>query len=161
MATNKTNDSKPTRKKETKPRRTKKNPDQKTRAERCLSVIQLIETEGLSLIKACKNANIPRSEFHEEEKINTVLSDQYARAREKRAELYLDEVIEIADDETQDKTPFYGAVKVKRDSLRIETRLKYLATMYPKKYGNKLELSGDKENPLQVTVFQLPDNKRD
>jgi hypothetical protein len=131
------------------------------REEKTDKVIQVIENEGLSLTRACKKVKLARSDFHEVVNNDAKRADEYARAREKRAELYLEETIEIADDETQDKTPFYGAVKVKRDQLRIDARLKYLATMYPKKYGNKLELSGDKENPLQVTVFQLPDNKRD
>jgi hypothetical protein len=34
--------------------------------------------------------------------------------------------------------------------LRIETRLKLLAKWNPKKYGDKVQVGGDAENPLKV-----------
>jgi hypothetical protein len=34
--------------------------------------------------------------------------------------------------------------------LQIETRLKLLAKWDPKRYGDKLSLSGDKENPIHI-----------
>jgi hypothetical protein len=34
--------------------------------------------------------------------------------------------------------------------LQVETRLKLLAKFNPKKYGDALKLSGDKENPLRL-----------
>ena len=121
-----------------------------TRTQKCIKIIQLIEIEGLSLRNACKSLPMARSEFCEEMNINPELTNQLAGAYASRAKLILDEVLTIADDESKDEKAFYGAVKVKRDALRIETRLKYLAMMYPKKYGSKVEISGDKENPLQV-----------
>jgi hypothetical protein len=36
--------------------------------------------------------------------------------------------------------------------LQIETRLKLLAVWDPKRYGNKLELAGDPNNPLKMEV---------
>lgn len=36
--------------------------------------------------------------------------------------------------------------------LQIETRLKLLACWNPKKYGNKVAVGGDEENPLKATV---------
>jgi hypothetical protein len=45
--------------------------------------------------------------------------------------------------------------------LRIETRLKLLAKWHPKEYGDKLELAGDQENPLTVTVTRLTDKAKD
>ena len=39
---------------------------------------------------------------------------------------------------------------VQRSKLRIETRLKLLACFNPKRYGNKVAVGGDAENPLQV-----------
>jgi hypothetical protein len=38
----------------------------------------------------------------------------------------------------------------KRSKLRIETRLKLLAKWNPKKWGDKLELAGDQQNPLMI-----------
>lgn len=45
--------------------------------------------------------------------------------------------------------------------LQIETRLKLLAKWHPKEYGDKLELAGDQENPLTVTVTRLTDKAKD
>jgi hypothetical protein len=39
---------------------------------------------------------------------------------------------------------------VQRSKLRIETRLKLLAKWNPKKWGDKLELAGDQQNPLMI-----------
>lgn len=147
---------KPTRKKEEKPRRTKNNPTAKTRTERTLEVLQLVESQGISVLKACNQIKISRGEFFEEIDSSPELTNKYARARERRYEILIEEVIDIADDETQDKVPFYGQVKVKRDNLRIDARLKYLATLSPKKYGTqRMEIAGDKENPLQTVVLNL------
>jgi hypothetical protein len=40
--------------------------------------------------------------------------------------------------------------------LQIETRLKLLAKFHPTKYGDKVMLAGDKENPLELggTLFE-------
>jgi hypothetical protein len=39
--------------------------------------------------------------------------------------------------------------------LQIETRLKLLAKWHPTRYGDKVTLAGDAENPLTVTVQRL------
>lgn len=144
------------RKKEEKPRKTKNNPFQKTIRERTLEVLKLVQNQGLSVLKACDQIKITRSEFFDMVDSDPVLIDKYARARERRYEILIEEVIDISDDDTQDKVPFYGQVKVKRDNLRIDARLKYLATLSPKKYGTqRMEIAGDKENPLQTVVLNL------
>lgn len=120
------------------------------RGKRFEDIISMIKNDGLSLTNALKISKMSSRTFNEWLEKDEEKQKCYAYACEERAKIILNEVIEIADDETQDKTAFYGAVKVKRDALRIETRLKYLAMMYPKKYGSKVEISGDKENPLQV-----------
>jgi hypothetical protein len=39
---------------------------------------------------------------------------------------------------------------VQRSKLRIETRLKLLAKWNPKKWGDRLQVAGDAENPLAI-----------
>lgn len=141
------NPPKPPKKKETKPRRTKNNPDARTRTERTLDVLQLVENQGFSVLKACNNVKISRGEFFEEIDSSPELTDKYTRARERRSDMLLEEIIDIADNDTKDEKAFVGVNHIKRANLRIEARLKYLSTLHPKKYGSKVDvnLSGELE----------------
>lgn len=76
--------------------------------------------------------------------------DQYARARERQAEHYLDEIIAIADDAAQDLAEVEGREVVnheviQRSRLRVDTRKWAMSKLAPKKYGDRLDLnhSGD------------------
>ena len=89
------------------------------------------------------------------------LSKQYTRARELRADVIFDEMIEIADDGSNDlMTITKGLTEyetenkevVNRSRLRIDTRKWILSKMNPKKYGDSLKLSGDSESPLDVII---------
>lgn len=68
-------------------------------------------------------------------------SHQYARAREAQADSLADEMLDIADDKSLDPND---------RRVRLDTRKWLASKLRPKKYGEKLELSGDKENPLAV-----------
>ena len=93
------------------------------------------------------------------------LSERIAHAREQGFEALAEEALVIAD------TPVFGQKQIMTDQgtsttvedmlghrkLQIETRLKLLAKWNPKKYGDRVQLAGDAENPLKVeadiTVF--------
>ena len=88
--------------------------------------------------------------------------DMYTRAREEQADTLADEIIAIADEspeinEIRDK---HGdVVDVKIDSgyvayqkQRIEARKWTAMKLKPKKYGDKLELAGDPNNPMKVEI---------
>jgi hypothetical protein len=86
------------------------------------------------------------------------LSERIARAREMGFDAIAEEALLIAD------TPEWGLTEsvgpngqtvTKADmlghrKLRIETRLKLLAKWDPKKYGDRIALAGDKENPIHI-----------
>lgn len=128
------------------------------------AVCALLE-EGKSLRAACKELELNPSTILLWTKANPEFSEQYARAREIGYLLRADEMVTIAD------TPMIGVeTKIKPDGtrettegdmlghrkLQIDTRKWMLSKMLPKIYGDKLELSGDKENPLQtVTRIEL------
>lgn len=83
------------------------------------------------------------------------LADQYARAMEIRSERLADELVEIADDGTNDfmRTDAglaYNAEHVQRSKLRVDTRKWLLAKLQPKKYGEKIEQThvGDPNKPI-------------
>jgi hypothetical protein len=87
---------------------------------------------------------------------------QYARAREVQADTLVDEILEIADDGTNDWMAREGkdgeagwalnGEHVQRSKLRVDSRKWFASKVAPKKYGEKLELAGDKENPLAITI---------
>lgn len=97
---------------------------------------------------------IKRQTFFEWIKINKDFSDQYVRACEDREDAILDEIMEIADDNTKDfKTLENGATvldveHIQRSRLRIDVRKWDLSKKNPKKYGDRHIIEGDKENPL-------------
>lgn len=93
------------------------------------------------------------------------LSRAIARAREVGYDAMAEECLLIAD------SPRWGQKQVMTDQgtattvedmlghrkLQIETRLKLLAKWNPKKYGERMQVAGDAENPLKVeadvTIF--------
>lgn len=46
---------------------------------------------------------------------------------------------------------------VQRDKLIVDTDLKLLAKFNPKRWGDKVELAGDKDSPLTIVVRKLTD----
>ena len=84
--------------------------------------------------------------------LNTITEfvEQYTRARELQADFLADEIIAIADDGRQDNEIRYGAdgqpyvVEDKewtgRSRLRIDARKWKASKLYPKKYGDKVDL---------------------
>src|SRR4051794_16693229 len=77
------------------------------------------------------------------------------RARAAQADHFADEIIAIADDTSGDWIERDGELMVnhehiQRSRLRVDARKWLMARMAPKKYGDKVVLAGDAENPMQV-----------
>lgn len=93
---------------------------------------------------------------------NSKFSEQYTRAREVMAETMADEILEIADDGTNDwveRADKNGEVRVVADAdhisrsrLRVDSRKWLLSKMMPKKYGDKVstEVSGPDGGAVQT-----------
>ena len=75
-------------------------------------------------------------------------SEQYARAREAQAEVRADEIVDIADDDTNDFTAdkdgklVVNNEHIQRSRLRVDARKWIAAKLLPKRYGEKLDLGG-------------------
>ena len=92
------------------------------------------------------------------------LSAAIARARDIGYDALAEECLIIADNvKIGKRTTFSSGAEEKEDfmtvveedmlghrKLQIETRLKLLAKWNPKKYGDKVQVGGDPDNPLQV-----------
>ena len=107
--------------------------------------------QGKSTLKSCEAVAVPYGTFMGWIADDAELAEQYARAREALIELMADQTLEIADapvPSTESGATDSGAVQKQR--LQIDTRKWLLSKLAPKKYGAKIELSGDKDNPLMI-----------
>lgn len=100
---------------------------------------------------------------------------QYSYARELQADAIFDEVLDIADDGRNDWMEEHGkdsegwkqnGEALQRSRLRIDARKWMAGKLRPKKYGEKLLLGEDADNPLQkpeatIDVFKLAEQLRE
>ena len=87
---------------------------------------------------------------------------QYARAKEESADALTDEMLDIADDASNDYMKGKNnegweanGEHIQRSRLRIDTRKWLSSKLKPKKYGDKTILSGDTENPLTLAIQEI------
>lgn len=103
---------------------------------------------GEALHKICKDDHLPTQptvfkQLHE----NPQFVEKYARARESQAEKFLDEIIQISDDCTDDVEKIIlangtdtDAIKhsaITRARLRVDARKWAMSKLAPKKYGDR------------------------
>lgn len=92
-------------------------------------------------------------------------SEQYARAKEEQADTLADEIIDIADEsDTVVKdmgdgmtAVVFDSTAVARNRLRVDARKWVASKLKPKKYSDKMELSGNADSPLVVKIVKLSD----
>jgi hypothetical protein len=123
-------------------------PGSPERAEMADRVIKAMDS-GMSCFKACQQLGIPMQTFTRWVEEDAALAEAYACARENFVERIANEVMELSDidvGETPDGRKDWAAVQ--KHKLQVDTRKWLLSKLAPKKYGEKLEISGDKESPL-------------
>lgn len=113
--------------------------------------------EGQSLRAICATAKMPcQVTVFKWLSQQPEFAKQYARARESQVEHYAEEILEIADDgrndtyEKEDGTQATNQDVIARSRLRVDTRKWLMSKLAPKKYGDKLELGGDANAPINV-----------
>lgn len=122
---------------------------------------------GMSAFKACQVAGVNQSTFNLWLNQDAELAAEYARAREDLIELLANETMAIADQAFEEieeqavgkdgkpvvlkkKVP----VDVQRAKLQVDTRKWLLSKLAPKKFGDKLELTGDPDRPLAIQKIE-------
>lgn len=120
-----------------------------------------IATSADGLQKICAENGLSSVSFYSWISGDENLLNRYARARDIQADLLADQIIEIADDSSNDtKTIVNKAgepIEVEniewtnRSKLRVEARKWIAAKLKPKKYGDKLETE------TKLTINNLPD----
>jgi hypothetical protein len=130
------------------------------------NVICMRIAEGESLREIVKTEGMPdRTTVYDWLLRDETFANQYTRAREEQADTLADEILAIADEDPEInyiRDKHGNVVDIKIDSgyvayqrQRIDSRKWIAMKLKPKKYGDKLALGGDAENPLELgnTMF--------
>ena len=125
-------------------------------------ICEKIATSNFSMKSICEQLDIPVGTvlawLHREQ----TFQEKYARAKEMQADLLAEEILDIADDGSND---FMTIVKgdqeyevenkefVNRSRLRVDSRKWIASKLKPKKYGDRItqEITGANGGPLQIT----------
>ena len=108
---------------------------------------------GLSALKACDKVGVNQSTLTAWLNEDDELAKEYARAREELIERIAQEVLDLSDADvgiTQDGKKDWAAIQ--KHKLQVDSRKWLLSKLAPKKYGDKLELSGDEKSPLAMGI---------
>ena len=111
---------------------------------------------GLSAFKACQQAGISHSTFLKWVSEDESLRDSYAHAREDLIERIANDVMDLSDADVgmlPDGKKDWAAVQ--KHKLQVDTRKWLLSKLAPKKYGDKIEVSGDPANPLVQRIERV------
>ena len=119
---------------------------------------------GMSMRAVCKADDMPAmSTVFKWLREHPEFSEQYAIAKEEAGEAMFEEILEIADDGTNDwliqngdedaleRYKFNGE-HYQRSRLRVDARKWYLSKLKPKKYGDKLGLTDGDGGPVKIQI---------
>lgn len=114
---------------------------------------------GMSMKRACAGKDRPDMStiFRWIHSDREGFCKEYENACKERSEAHAEEILDIADDSAEDKDAD-GKVRndtVQRARLRVDTRKWLMSKLVPKKYGDKIQHSGDEDNPVNVIVRKI------
>ena len=137
-------------------------------------ICEILSTTSKSLVSICKSDEMPSTVTVYSwlnNKDNAEFLNNYTRAREAQADLFVGEIIEIADTERKTKTTNSGGDfgsneseydNTPRSKLQIDARKWAASKLAPKKYGDKLDVTsgGDKVSTnISLTAEQTAELK--
>lgn len=115
--------------------------------------------DGASLRSICLKDDMPsKSTVFKWLGQQKTFADQYACAMEARADVLADEIIDIADDGSNDfmgEDEKYNGDAVARSKLRVDARKWVASKLKPKKYGDRTLHGSDPDNPLLPAGFAV------
>jgi hypothetical protein len=114
------------------------------------SILEMMQS-GKSLRNACDAHNVSSSAFMLWVSEDRNLAEQYKAARETMIDKIADDTVALADaDPERGPDGKVDSGWVSNQRLKIDTRKWLLSKLAPKKYGDKIEVSGDSDNPLKI-----------
>lgn len=118
--------------------------------------------EGMSLRTVCNAEEMPdKSTVFRWLETNKEFRDQYARAKEESADALVEEILDIADDGSNDWMEVHKGEQVSwiengealgRSRLRVDARKWVASKLKAKKYGDKLGIGGADDLPAMKII---------
>jgi len=108
---------------------------------------------GKSLRQAAISAGTTAFTFLRMCEASPELAQQYAHTREEMIDRMFDDLMAVAD-EPPAMTPNgqVDSAAVQKQRLQVDTRKWALSKLAPRKYGEKLTLAGDEDNPIKSSI---------
>lgn len=121
---------------------------------------------GESLRAICRDEKMPAESTVRSWYVDDLngFAARYARARDIYLDVMADEILDISDDGSNDwmkrenGSVVFDQEAATRSKLRVDTRKWYLSKLAPKRYGDKLQHTGDGEGPIQVMIQRYAEN---
>ena len=125
--------------------------------------------EGKSLRTICKPDDMPAlSTVFLWRRVHQEFSDRYEKAKQDCADAMAEDILAIADDSSmdwaervdKDGNKYYAIDKdnIQRSRLQVDARKWIAAKLKPNRYGDKVELSGDKNAPVSIQIVKFSDD---
>jgi len=112
--------------------------------------------DGKTIRAACKLDGMPsKATIFRWLREHAEFEKMYELATDERADTLIDEIVDIADNCRVD------ADSIRKAKLRIHARVEQAQRMKPRKYGNKMQLTGEGGGPVQHQVGKLSDDELD
>ena len=124
-------------------------------------IMDSVVTHALSFRQACIMHNVPQTTLMRWVDEDKDLCERYTRARDLRHDKLADEILEVSK-QAPSLLPTGGldSVSVQKHKLIVDSLKWTLSKLAPKKYGDRIEITGDKENPLQINNTVTLDVKK-
>lgn len=126
-------------------------------------ICEELTTSSKGLAHICKKLDIHVVTVFRWIDENEEFRNDYMRAREAQADFLADEILEIADDSSQDLlghdkngNPIENKEFTNRSRLKVDARKFIASKLKPKKYGDKLDVTSGGE-PIKKQVFKIGD----
>lgn len=111
---------------------------------------EAIAEGGKSIRTVCKLAGMPsKATVFRWLRDHPDFLEMYELAKDEQADTFVDEIVEIADKCKGTKQA------IQKARLQIYAREVAAAKMRPKKYGSKMQLTGDEGRPLSIEIVQF------
>jgi hypothetical protein len=117
---------------------------------------------GQGLLKICSDPDMPdRATVYRWLEAHQDFRDSYVRAREALMDFYAEQILVIAFDETGDimidqdggrSKAVANHAKVQRDRLKVDSLKWTVSRLFPKRYGDKMELLGQNDEPKEMKI---------
>ncbi len=101
-------------------------------------------SEGKSLRTVCEADDMPsKATVFSWLRTKPEFLDQYDRSKAEAADSLVDEILEISDD---------TSLETQRARLQVDARKWVASKLKPKKYGDKMNIGGDPDNPIRASL---------